>query len=188
MEAIIFDCDGTLADTMPAHYISWRETLRPYGIDFPEERFWAMGGYSAEAIVGVLAREQGKTVDAHKVGMEKDASFDRYLPNVRPIEEVVAVARQHLGKIPMAVATGGTRAFCTEVLTRLEILHWFDAIVTAEDVPQGKPAPDIFQEAARLLNVDPGQCVVYEDTDPGIDGARRAGMAYVDVRQLRHTE
>lgn len=185
MDALIFDCDGTLADTMPAHYISWRETLAPYGIDFPEQRFWAMGGYSAEDIVSILAGEQGIEVDPVRIGLQKDASFDRYLPAVQPIPEVVAAAREARGRLPMAVATGGTRTFCTEVLTRLSIIDWFDAIVCAEDVKVGKPAPDIFLEAARLLNVKPQLCTVYEDTDPGLEGARRAGMAVVDVRLLR---
>lgn len=185
MKALIFDCDGTLADTMPAHYISWSETLSPYGIDFPEERFWAMGGYTAQAIVSVLAEEQGISLDAAQVGREKDASFTRHLPAVRAIPEVVEIAREARGRLPMAVATGGTRAFCTEILSRLSILDWFDAVVCAEDVPNCKPAPDIFLEAARRLGVAPSHCTVYEDTDPGIQAARSAGMNWVDVRQLR---
>ena len=184
MNALIFDCDGTLADTMPAHHVSWLETLAPYRIAFPEERFWALGGYTAEAIVSVLAREQGITVNASQIAREKDASYTRHLPSVRPITEVVEVARAARGRVPMAVATGGSRAFCEEILRRIGVADWFDAVVCAEDVPTCKPEPEIFLEAARLLNAPPSACVVYEDTDPGIEAARRAGMSWVDVRKL----
>ena len=84
----------------------------------------------------------------------------------------------------MAVATGGSRAFCEEILRRIGVADWFDAVVCAEDVPTCKPEPEIFLEAARLLNAPPSACVVYEDTDPGIEAARRAGMSWVDVRKL----
>ena len=185
MEALIFDCDGTLADTMPAHYVSWQETLAPYGVAFPEERFWALGGWTAEAIVTLLAREQGLLVDPARVAAEKDLSYARHLPDVRPIPEVVRVALAHRGRLPMAVATGGTRSFCEEILRRIGVSGWFDAVVCAEDVPTCKPAPEIFLEAARRMGVAPARCRVYEDTDPGIEAARRAGMSWVDVRALR---
>lgn len=184
MDALIFDCDGTLADTMPAHYLSWQETLAPYGVDFPEARFWALGGWTAEAIVTVLAREQGIELDPAAVAVEKDLSYDKHLPGVRPIPEVVRVAMAHRGRLPMAVATGGTRGFCERILEQIGVADWFDAVVCAEDVPTCKPEPEIFLEAARLLNAPPSACVVYEDTDPGIEAARRAGMSWVDVRKL----
>ena len=184
MDGLIFDCDGTLADTMPAHYLSWQDTLAPYGLLFPEARFWALGGWTAQAIVAQLAEEQGVDLDPARVAQEKDRSYARFLPEVRPIPAVVEVARRHRGRLPMAVATGGSRAFCHEILRRIEILDWFDAVVCAEDVPTCKPEPEIFLEAARLLGVDPTRCRVYEDTDPGIEAARRAGMSWVDVRSL----
>ena len=187
MDALIFDCDGTLADTMPAHFISWQETLAPYGLAFPEDRFWALGGWTAEAIVGLLAREQGVELDPARVALEKDRSYARHLPSVRPIPEVVGVALAHRGRLPMAVATGGSRAFCHEILRRIGVEDWFDAVVCAEDVVACKPAPDIFLEAARRLGVDPAGCRVYEDTEPGLEAARRAGMSPVDVRTLRRS-
>jgi len=185
MDGLIFDCDGTLADTMPAHYISWQETLAPYGIIFPEDRFWALGGWTAEAIVGLLAREQGVALEPAQVAREKDRSYERHLPGVQPIPEVVEVARAHRGRLPMAVATGGTRDFCEEILRRIGVADWFDAVVCAEDVPTCKPEPEVFLEAARRIGVEPTRCRVYEDTDPGIEAARRAGMTWVDVRDMR---
>ncbi len=184
MDALIFDCDGTLADTMPAHYLSWLETLAPYGIDVPEDRFWALGGWTAEAIVTVLAREQGVALDPAAVAVEKDQSYEKHISGVRPISPVVGVALAHRGRLPMAVATGGTRIFCEKILAQIGVAGWFDAVVCAEDVPTCKPEPGIFLEAARRIGADPARCLVYEDTDPGIEAARRAGMSWVDVRTL----
>jgi beta-phosphoglucomutase family hydrolase len=184
-KGIIFDCDGTLADTMPAHYGSWLETLKPYGVEFPEAQFWALGGWSAAAIAGVLSRQSGVALDPQVVAAEKNRTYLQYLPAVQAIPEVVAVAREHHGKLPMAVATGSSRWLCEEILRRLEISHLFDAVVAVEDVPNHKPAPDSFLEAARRIGISPPDCLVYEDTDAGIEAARRAGMEFVDVRLLR---
>jgi beta-phosphoglucomutase family hydrolase len=185
MQAIIFDCDGTLADTMPTHYRTWKTVLAPHGIEFSEERFYSLGGLSVRSIIEILAEEQGKTVDPDALLAEKEALHSTHHARAVPISEVVDIAREWRGRIPLAVGTGGTRTFCTQTLKELGILDFFDAIVCAEDVPQGKPAPDIFLEAARLIGVPPEHCVVYEDTDPGIEAAKRAGMQWVDVRVLR---
>ncbi len=185
MKGIIFDCDGTLADTMPAHYESWLETLRPFGVQFPEEQFWALGGWSAAAIARRLSEESGVPLDPEHIAQEKNRTYVRYLPTVQPIPEVVAVAREYHGKLPMAVATGSSRWLCEEILRRLDVAGLFDAVVAIEDVEHHKPAPDSFLEAARRIHVPPADCLVYEDTDAGIEAARRAGMAFVDVRLLR---
>ena len=184
-QGIIFDCDGTLADTMPTHYLTWLAVLEPHGIEFSEERFYALGGWSVRRIIEILAEEQGKTVDPEALLAEKEALHSTHHASAVPIPEVVDVAHEWHGRLPLAVGTGGTRTFCTQTLEELGILDLFDAIVCAEDVPNGKPAPDIFLEAARLIGVPPEACLVFEDTDPGIEAAKRAGMRWVDVRELR---
>ncbi len=184
MKAIIFDCDGTLADTMPIHYEAWRTTLARYGIDFPEERFYALGGWATEDITALLAEEAGVTLDAAAVSHEKEMEYVHRLDRVRPLAAVAAVARRNRGVLPMAVATGSLRWIATRTLRQLAMLDWFDAIVCADDVDRGKPAPDIFLEAARLLGVPPAECLVYEDTDPGVEAAAAAGMECIDVRTL----
>jgi HAD superfamily hydrolase (TIGR01509 family) len=103
---------------------------------------------------------------------------------VKPIHAVVEIARAHHGKIPMAVASGGTQPVILQVLEHLKIRHWFDAVVTSEMVEHQKPAPDIFVEAARRIGVDPKHCRGYEDTDLGMIALRAAGMEAVDVREL----
>lgn len=180
---LIFDCDGTLADTMPAHYRAWTSMLDRYGIPFPEPRFYAMGGMPTASIIRVLAAEAGVPVaDLDAMVREKEAAFLTHLDAVRVIEPVLAVVGAYRGKLPVAVASGGYRDTVTRTLERLAIRDWFDAMVVAEDTPRHKPEPDVFLEAARRLGVEAGGCVVFEDTDIGLEAARRAGMRGVDVR------
>ena len=180
---LIFDCDGTLADTMPAHYRAWTSMLDRYGIPFPEPRFYAMGGMPTAAIIHMLAAEAGLVVeDVGRMVHEKEAAFLESLHAVRPLELVVAAAAAYRGKLPLAVASGGYRETITRTLDRLGIRDWFAAVVTAEDTPRHKPDPDVFLEAAKRLGADATKCVVFEDTDIGLEAARRAGMAPVDVR------
>jgi len=180
---LIFDCDGTLADTMPAHYKAWTAMLEPHSIPFPETRFYAMGGMPTAQIIRVLAADAGVTVaDVDALVHIKEQAFLTYLDAVVAIEAVVAIAAAHRGKLPIAVASGGYRDTITRTLDRIEIRHWFDAMVTAEDTARHKPEPDVFLEAARRLGVAANACVVFEDTDIGLEAARRAGMHGVDVR------
>jgi len=184
IRGIIFDCDGTLADTMPSHYEAWTSILDRYQLTMSEDRFYALGGWPTHRVAELLAAESGRTIDIEKLSHEKELLFTETLHLVQPIAPVVEVVRQFRGKLPLAVATGAVRPICEVILGQIGILDWFDTIVSSEDVAHHKPAPDIFLEAARRLGVPPAQCRVYEDTDPGIEAARRAGMEYIDVREL----
>ena len=183
---IIFDCDGTLADTMPLHYEAWLITLARFGLVLSEERFYALGGWPTLRIAELLIRETGKSGDPHAIAREKEAGFEELIEHVQAIEPVVAIARQQRGKLPLAVATGGVRRICESILRHIDVIDCFDAIVTCDDVARHKPDPDIFLEAARRIGIEPRHCIVYEDTDPGIEAATRAGMQFVDVRTF-HT-
>jgi beta-phosphoglucomutase family hydrolase len=184
IDAIIFDCDGTLADTMPAHYEAWNETMSRYGLHLSEDRFYKLGGWPTLALTELLVKETGSSADPHELAREKELAFERRLSTVQPIEPVVSVAREYRGRLPIAVATGATRPILDQILQHIGVAGWFDAEVCSEEVPHHKPAPDVFLEAARRLGVDPRKCLVYEDTDPGIEAARRAGMEFVDVRTI----
>ncbi len=184
MSALIFDCDGTLADTMPAHYEAWLDILRPFGVPFPEARFYSLGGMPTGKIVELLFSEVGKVPDVEALTRQKEAAFIAKAGGIRPIERVVAIARAARGRTPMAVASGGHRHMVELTLRQIGILDWFSTIVAAEDTVLHKPEPDVFLEAARRLNAPPPSCTVYEDTDLGIEAARRAGMRWVDVRTL----
>ena len=184
MNALIFDCDGTLADTMPAHYRAWIEILRPHGISFPEDRFYSMGGMPTDKIVQTLFSEAGKLPDVPALIRAKEAAFLEKLGEIRPIEKVVEVARRGRGTVPMAVASGGHRHMVELTLRQIGIADWFPVLVGAEDTTRHKPEPDVFWEAARRLGVARAECTVYEDTDLGVEAARRAGMGWVDVRTM----
>jgi HAD superfamily hydrolase (TIGR01509 family) len=180
--ALIFDCDGTLIDSMPAHYVAWRATLDAVGIDFPEHRFYQLAGTPTDRIIELLANEQSIAVDVNALAIRKEQAYLDGLHRIAPIPSVVNVVREHLGRLPMAVASGGFRDVVLRQLEQIGLHQVFDAIVCAEDTPRYKPHPDVFLEAARRLGVSPSECCVYEDADLGLEAARRAGMAMVDIR------
>jgi len=184
IKGIIFDCDGTLADTMPLHWRAWRTIAERHQIKFPEERFYSLGGIPSRDILKMLGAEQGLKFDALAVAHEKEAVYVPLIAQVEPIHAVVAIARENHGRIPLAVASGGTREIIRQVLEHLGILRLFQAVITSEDVQSQKPAPDIFLEAARRIGVPPHFCRAYEDTDLGLQAIRAAGMEAVDVRRL----
>jgi beta-phosphoglucomutase family hydrolase len=183
-EALIFDCDGTLADTMPAHHRAWQSTLAPLGLTFPEERFYALAGVPTPRIAELLVKEWGAALDPAALAAEKEAAYRRAVRQVLPVAPVLAIARAALGKQPMAVASGSHRELVEATLAAIGALDWFPVIVAAEDVNHPKPDPEVFLTAARRLGVSAAACIVYEDGDLGIEAARRAGMRWVDVRQL----
>ena len=183
-KALIFDCDGTLADTMPLHWRAWEFITQRHGLDFPQKRFYELGGVPARDILKMLSAEQNVSLDPIAVATEKEAAYIPFLPEVRVIEPVARIAREHAGKLPMAVASGGIRDHVNKVLEHVGLRQLFQAVVTSEDVQRQKPAPDIFLEAARRLGVAPQFCRAYEDTDLGLRAIRAAGMEAVDVRPL----
>lgn len=181
--ALIFDCDGTLADTMPTHFRAWTAMLGRHDIPFPETRFYQLGGVPTAQIIRILATEHGVALgDVDAMVHEKEAAFLGLLAEVQPIEAVVRIAERHRGTLPMAVASGGYRDVVERTLRSIGVADWFGAIVCAEDTARHKPEPDVFLEAAKRLGVAAAGCVVFEDTDIGLEAARRAGMTLIDVR------
>jgi beta-phosphoglucomutase-like phosphatase (HAD superfamily) len=184
VKGIIFDCDGTLADTMPLHWRAWQVITARHGLHLPEHRFYALGGVPSRDILKMLCQEQGVCIDHMAVAREKEAEYLPLISQVEPINLVVKVARENFGRIPMAVASGGTHSIIEQVLRHLGIRDLFKAVVTSEDVQNQKPAPDIFLEAARRIGVAPQFCRAYEDTDLGMQAIRAAAMEAIDVREL----
>jgi len=185
-DALLFDCDGTLADTMPAHYRAWLELTEPHGIEFDEDRFYSLGGRPTRDIVATLFAEVGLAVDVDHAAGVKERSFLAQLHRILPIDPVVDVVRRSRGRVPMAVVTGGYQDVCRRILARVGIADCFDTIVASEDTTRHKPDPEPFLEAARRLGARPERCVVWEDSGLGIEAARRAGMHWIDVRSF-HT-
>ena len=184
IKGLVFDCDGTLADTMPLHWRAWQIITQRHNLHFPIDRFYSLGGVPSRDILKMLAAEQGRTIDYIAVAHEKEEAYLPLMAEVEPIHAVVEIAKENYGKIPMAVASGGTLPIIVAVLEHLKIRHLFNAVVTSEMVMNQKPAPDIFLEAARRIGVVPQFCRGFEDTDLGMQAIRSAGMDAVDVRTL----
>lgn len=184
VEGLIFDCDGTLVDTMPAHYLVWREVLAEHGIAFGEKLFYELAGVPTVGVVEAAARVQGVTVDARAVGLEKDRRYLEREDKGAPIAPVVAVARAERGRRKLAVASGNVTEIVLRTLRGAQIEDLFEVVVGADQVARGKPAPDVFLRAAERIGVPPRACLVYEDGDLGIEAARAAGMRWVDIRPL----
>jgi beta-phosphoglucomutase family hydrolase len=184
IRGLVFDCDGTIADTMPAHYRAWVEALGPYGVEFPEALFYEFGGMKTAKIVEILNERHGHDMPVEGTAMKKEEIFERTIEAVLPVQPVVKVIREYHGRLPMAVATGGFRSVCEKILTVVGVRDRFEVIVAAEDVAHGKPAPDVFLEAARRIGVDPTLCMAFEDANLGVESATAAGMLVVDIRKL----
>ncbi len=180
---LIFDCDGTLVDSMPLHYQAWVTVLRRYGLAFSEARFYQWAGVPVDEIVRRLAAESGMAVDAQAIANERDRYFHS-LPSsdLRPVTPVVDIARHYRRQLPMAVATGSTLASARASLQAIGILDWFDAIISSHEAGRPKPAPDVFLLAAERIGIPPESCVAFEDGDAGLLSAREAGMQAIDIR------
>jgi beta-phosphoglucomutase-like phosphatase (HAD superfamily) len=178
--AYIFDCDGTLADTMPLHYRGWQRLVADYGGTFSEELFYSLAGTPTEGILEILRDEHGlKILDVPSVARRKEEYFLEMLHEVKPIDAVVEIARDGHGRLPMAVASGGLRHYVELTLDFIGIRSLFDTVVCFEDCARAKPFPDPFLEAARRLRVAPEACLVFEDSHLGVQAATAAGMQCV---------
>lgn len=172
---------------MPLHFHAWTTVLHRHGLDLSEARFYQWAGMPIDGVIARLAAEKSMTVDVQAIAAERDAYFHSMPESeFRPVEPVVAIARHYRGQLPMAVATGSTRASAEASLRAIGILEWFDAVVSSHEVKRPKPAPDVFLLAAERIAVPPADCVAFEDGPAGMESARLAGMRLVDVRPMLH--
>jgi beta-phosphoglucomutase family hydrolase len=185
----IFDLDGTLIDSMPVHYRAWDAALRQAGLRerLDEDFFYSLGGVPTRRVAELLAEHHRLKIDPDQMFHVKEAIFTEMLPKVALIEPVVAIARQVARTRPVSVASGGPLAIVRRSLELAGLATLFPVIVSSDDVVQGKPAPDMFLLAAKRMGVRPERCLVFEDAEPGVQGALAAGMAVVHVpsRQLK---
>jgi HAD superfamily hydrolase (TIGR01509 family) len=182
-DAYLFDCDGTLVDSMPLHHQAWSQSFREGGatFDFHWELFMSRAGMGLHETVVALNQQFGTTLDPLRVVARQREIYRERITTVVPVAPVVAVAKAVLGTKSMAVCSGGETEIVRAQLAAIGILDWFEAVVCREDTPHGKPAPDGFLECARRLGVQPSRCLVFEDGILGVEAAHAAGMPVVIV-------
>jgi HAD superfamily hydrolase (TIGR01509 family) len=179
--AYLFDCDGTIADSMPLHYNAWKAVLADWNCEYPEDVFYSWGGKPVRKIIADLNEMNGLKMPVEDVATRKEGLYLAQLPQLKAIPEVLEHIEAEHGKIPFAVVSGSTRDSVVGSLSVLGLLEKFDAIVSADDYKHGKPAPDGYLLAAKRLGVAPADCLVFEDTEMGIEAATAAGMASVKI-------
>ena len=180
-KALIFDLDGTLADTMPVHFMAYKHILKEYGIDFTPELFATLAGIPAIETIEKLNELFGKHMDPKEVGHFKEREYEKIMHKMKPVAPVVDLVKHYHGKMPMAVGTGGYHRLAWKTLKILELDHFFDILVSSEDVSHPKPHPETFLKCAERLGVAPEVCQVFEDGEPGVQAAKAAGMMYTLV-------
>ncbi|ADU15116.1 HAD-superfamily hydrolase, subfamily IA, variant 3 [Asticcacaulis excentricus CB 48] len=181
-KALIFDCDGTLADTFAAHYGAFRAALAPYGIDFGTDFYAVRLGWSRKALLEAVVQETGVPFDAEAVAARNAPLFLDHIDAVRAIAATEALVRGYYGKMRLGVCSGGQKDIVEATLKAIGLYDCFDGVVTFEDTGIGKPAPDLYLEACRRVGVAPSEAHAYEDSDEGIEAARVAGLSVSDVR------
>ncbi|MGD0962830.1 MAG: HAD family phosphatase [Candidatus Acidiferrales bacterium] len=179
--AYLFDCDGTITDSMPLHYIAWQKALGEWNCTFDKELFYALGGMPTDQIVRLLNERLGLRMPVEAVTQQKEDEFFELLPQLKVVPEVLEHIEAQHGRIPLAVVSGGTREAVTASLASLHLLDRFNTLVCSEDYANAKPHPEAYLLAAARLEVPPAACLVFEDTDMGIQAAAAAGMSSVKV-------
>lgn len=180
-KAYLFDCDGTIVDSMPLHYIAWKQALAEWNCTFDEQLFYSLGGTPTVEIVSLLNKMQGLNMPVEDLAFRKENLYLERLSQVKAIPEVVQHIEAQYGQIPFAVVSGNVReSVCSSLLT-VHLLDKFDVLVCAGDYQKGKPDPESYLLAAAKLGVAPGACLVFEDADIGIQAAGAAGMASVKI-------
>ncbi len=182
--AYLFDMDGTIADSMPLHYIAWKQALAEYGCPlFPEPLFYSWGGMPVSEIVATLNQRHGLNMPIEEVAHRKEGLYYDLLPKLTAVPEVLEQIEEAHSRIPFAVVSGSTRESVTKSLDIIGLRDKFEVLVCAGDYKNAKPDPEPFLLAAQKLNVPPASCLVFEDTAMGIEAATAAGMQSVRILQ-----
>lgn len=182
-KGLIFDLDGTLANTMPIHYIAWKNAASKYGINYTPELFIQMAGIPVYPSVEKINQIFGTSIDPKEMGDAKETEFEKNMHLTPEIKVVTDLVREYHGKIPMAVGTGGSRRLSLKTLEIIGLKGYFDILVTSEDVTNFKPHPETFLRCAELMGVAPSDCEVFEDGILGIQAAQTAAMMVTDVTE-----
>jgi beta-phosphoglucomutase-like phosphatase (HAD superfamily) len=182
IRVLIFDCDGTLVHTLPAHYAAWERVFTNHNIPLPLSYLDRFNSYPSWMIVEEINREAGLSLDPHGIANEKEENLFHAMGVVTPVEPVLEYVYAFKDTLPMAVISGGVRRNVIKSLDALSITGYFNPIIGADDGYPPKTDPDSFLKIASVFDVPPSSCIVFEDGDVGLQSAREAGMKVIDVR------
>jgi len=182
IKGLIFDCDGTLVDSMPMHMHAWRQAFQQTDNEYDHDLLFSLKGMKETDVIITYNQHHRTNLDPDEMVRIKHGFLSKVIPNVQPINIVVDIARNYHGQMPLAVVSGSPKNIVHPELEAIGIFNLFDTILTADDPFKPKPAPDIFLEAANRMGIEPGRCQVFEDGDPGLESARNAGMLATDIR------
>ncbi len=182
-KGLIFDLDGTIANTMQNHFIAWREAVMPYGIDFNAELFKTLTGIPREATIEKLNSKFNTDMNPVEVGKIKSNKFNTLVNSTNEISIVADVIRKFHKILPMSIGTGSTKKGAQKTLEIIGLKKYFEIIITANDISNPKPHPETFLTCAKLMEVNPSECLVFEDGILGIEAAKTAGMMVVDINE-----
>jgi beta-phosphoglucomutase-like phosphatase (HAD superfamily) len=187
IKGLIFDIDGTLADTMPAHYRACLKVARKYNFEFPLDYFIKMAGIPTKDVFRDLLKIQHiNTLSVDVLSALKEQYYLEEIPAIKPISFTMDIVKTYAGKLPMSMGTGGTKEIAVPNVEIIQAGQYIPILVSAEDVTLHKPYPDTFLECAKRMGIEPQNCLVFEDAVNGFKAAEAAGMAWIDVNKY-HT-
>ncbi|WP_053405674.1 HAD family phosphatase [Persicobacter sp. CCB-QB2] len=187
IEGLIFDVDGTLADTMPTHYLAWAKIAEQNGFEFPEALFYEWAGKPTTEVTALLNERFGLSMDIETTSAAKEEAYLELADQVAAIPLTVDIAKAYHGKLPMSAGTGNIKHLTAHSLKAIGLEDIITTIVTMEDVNQPKPDPETFAKCADLMGVPYEKCLVFEDGEHGITAAKALGMEVIDVREYLET-
>ncbi len=183
VKGLIFDLDGTIVDSMPIHYIAWRDTAARYGIDLTVELFESLAGVPIYQTVEKYNEIFNMNINPQEMGDAKEKMYEEKLHEAKMVDPVFDVIKKYHGQIPMSIGTGGGHYIAQKTVELMGLDKYIDILVTADDVKQHKPHPETFLRCAELMEVAPEDCLVFEDGKPGMKAAVDGGMMLIDVTQ-----
>jgi HAD superfamily hydrolase (TIGR01509 family) len=182
IQGLIFDCDGTLVDSMPLHMEAWKAAFGQYGSYYNEDFLFSLKGMKESEIIDLYNKKFNTQLEPQLMVSAKHKYFIEHIDSVKPLELIVEVAKYNYGKLKLAVVSGSVSKIVSLELQTIGIINLFNIILTADDPYKPKPSPDIFIAAASILNIEPKFCLVLEDGEAGLEAAQKAGMETIDVR------
>ena len=183
IKSLIFDCDGTLVDSMPLHMKAWENSFNEFGEYYDRELLYSLKGMKETEIIDVYNSKHGRSINKEKIVIAKHKYFMNNIDSVKPIKSIVEIAEYYYKKIPLAVVSGSVKNIVHAELNVLKIFHLFNHIITADDPFKPKPSPEVFIAAADMMKIEPENCLVLEDGDAGLKAASKAGMMEIDIRE-----